>query len=104
MPRVASAVASGPVHLGVLAYEDYELLAFQPELHPDYNMTVGALTGEPACPDLARDYVSMWEERLNFERRYNPQNTALVRKNERIVNLLLTLDGPPEDSDGTLAA
>ncbi|MEQ9682336.1 MAG: hypothetical protein RLO49_06475, partial [Rhodospirillales bacterium] len=60
--------------------------------------------GEPAGPDRARDYVSQWEDRLNFERRYTPQNTRLVRKTEHIVSLLLTLDGPPDGSGRPMAA
>lgn len=103
-PRQMAGVSLDLYAAGVLAYEDYELLAFQPELHPDYNDTVGALTGEPAGPDRARDYVSQWEDRLNFERRYNPQNTRLVRKTEHIVSLLLTLDGPPDGSGRPMAA
>lgn len=103
-PRQMAEVSLDLYAAGVLAYEDYEILAFQPELHPDYNDTVGALTGEPAGPDRARDYVSQWEDRLNFERRYNPQNTRLVRKTEHILNLLLTLDGPPDGSGRPLAA
>ncbi|MEK9670926.1 MAG: hypothetical protein VW268_00295 [Rhodospirillaceae bacterium] len=76
----------------VLTYEDYELLAFQPELHPLYNATIGALTGEPAAPDRARDYVTLWEDRLNFEQRHYPRNTRQVQKTERIVRLLHRLD------------
>lgn len=103
-PRQMAEVSLELYAAGVLAYEDYELLAFQPELHPDYNVTIGALTGEPAGPDRARDFVTQWEERLNFEQRYNPQNTRRVQETERIVNLLLTLDGPPDGSGRTLAA
>ena len=103
-PRQMAEVSLDLYAAGVLAYEDYELLAFQPELHPQYNDTIGALTGEPAGPDRARDFVSQWEERLHFEQRYNPQNTRLVRETERIVTLLQTLDGPPDGSGRTLAA
>jgi hypothetical protein len=103
-PRQMADVSLVLYAAGVLSYEDYELLAFQPELHPDYNGTIGALTGEPAGPDRARDFVSHWEERLNFEQRYNPQNTRLVRKTEHILNLLLKLDGPPDGSGRILAA
>ena len=103
-PRQMAEVSLDLYAAGVLAYEDYELLAFQPELHPQYNDTIGALTGEPAGPDRARDFVTQWEERLNFEQRYNPQNTRLVRDTERIVALLQTLDGPPDGSGRPLAA
>ena len=57
-----------------------------------------------AGADRPRDYVTQWEDRLNFERRYNPQNTRLVRKTEHIVSLLLTLDGPPDGSGRPMAA
>jgi len=103
-PRQMAEVSLDLYAAGILSYDDYAILAFQPELHPDYNMTVGALTGEPAGPDRARDYVSQWEERLSFERRHNPQNASLVRRAERIVVLLQTLDGPPDGSGRTLAA
>ena len=103
-PRQMAEVSLDLYAAGILSYDDYAILAFQPELHPDYNMTIGALTGEPAGPDRARDYVSQWEERLSFERRHNPQNTSLVRRAERIVTLLQTLDGPPDGTGRPLAA
>lgn len=103
-PRQMAEVSLDLYAAGILSYDDYALLAFQPELHPQYNVTVGALTGEPAGPDRARDYVDQWEERLNFERRHNPQNTSLVRRTERIVSLLNALDGPPDGTGRPLAA
>lgn len=103
-PRQMSEVSLDLYAAGILSYDDYAILAFQPELHPDYNMTIGALTGELAGPDRARDFVTQWEERLSFERRHNPQNTSLVRRAERIVNLLQVLDGPPDGSGRPLAA
>ena len=103
-PRQMAEVSLDLYAAGILSYDDYALLAFQPELHPNYNVTIGALTGEPAGPDRARDYVTQWEERLSFERRHNPQNTTLVRRTERIVALLQVLDGPPDGSGRPLAA
>ena len=103
-PRQMADVSLELYASGTIAFEEYELLAFQPELHPDYNLTIGALTGELAGPDKARDFVAQWEERLNFERRHNPQNTRLVRQSERILKLLQPLDGPAETDDDHLAA
>lgn len=103
-PRQMAGVSLDLYAAGVLTYDDYAQLAFQPELHPDYNTTVGALTGEIAGPDRARDFVAQWEERLNFEQRYYPQNTARVRKTERIVQILHRLDGVPKTENPTLAA
>ncbi len=80
---------------GVVSFEEYEMLAFQPELHPDYDATVGALTGEFAKPDKPKDYIDHWEDRLAFVRRYNPQNTELVRRTERLVELLVRIERAP---------
>jgi hypothetical protein len=63
---------------GILSWAEYSMLAFQAELHPDFNQTIGALLGKRAEPDRRRDFVSEWEERLTFEKRYN------AGKNERI--------------------
>lgn len=73
---------------GLLSYEDYTALAFQPELHPDYNRTVGALTGERAQPDRRRDFVKYWNDRLQFDLRHNAQDSAQVRQSGRIHDLL----------------
>ena len=35
---------------GVISFEDYALLAFQPELHPDYNSTIPFETFRRAKP------------------------------------------------------
>jgi hypothetical protein len=63
-------------------------------LHPDYNRTVGALTGKPASPDQQRDYVEVWNERLRFDLRHNPQSSSSVKQAARIYNLLKGLGQP----------
>jgi len=69
---------------GVIAFEDYEALAFQPDLHPDFGRTIGALTGETAQPDRPRDYISQWADRVEYTQRYYPQNSNEVRQAHRI--------------------
>ena len=64
------------------------------ELHPDYDQTVGALTGEKADPDRPRDYVAIWEERLVFERKHNAGNDNRVGRSRRIVNVLRQIAAP----------
>jgi hypothetical protein len=87
-PRQISDVSLDLYAAGMLTYEDYTALAFQPELHPDYNRTVGALTGERAQPDRRRDFVKYWSDRLQFELRYNAQDSAQVRQTGRIHDLM----------------
>lgn len=77
---------------GVLPWEEYAMLAFQAELHPDYERTIGALTGQPAEPDRPRDFLHLWEERLRFEETYNAERPKLVARTRRIVNLFRRID------------
>ncbi|MBL6933067.1 MAG: hypothetical protein ISR45_08975 [Rhodospirillales bacterium] len=79
---------------GIIEWEEYEMLAFQAELHPDYAKTIGALTGEPAQPDHPKDFIEEWENRLAFQRRYNPDNVRRIRRTEHINNILHQIDAP----------
>ena len=45
--------------LGYIDWDEYAMLAFQSELHPDFDRTIGALTGEKADPDRPRDFLSL---------------------------------------------
>ena len=73
---------------GTLSWEEYCLAGFPAELHPDYNRTVGALTGVSAQPDWPRDMLREWEERLAFSLRHNPAAGQAVRHTEKILRLL----------------
>ena len=77
---------------GVINFDEYATLAYQPELQPDYNQTIGALTGEPAEPDRRRDFVGYWEERLTFEQKYNTIDSKDVAVSQRIVDVLRSLE------------
>jgi hypothetical protein len=72
---------------GAMNWQEY-LVAMPAELHPDYDLTVGALTGEPARPDHPRDMLVEWEEKLAFVKRHNDWDADGVRRTERIVTLL----------------
>ena len=76
---------------GVLTDEEYALLAFQPELHPDFDRTIGALTGQRANPDESRDYVATWRERLEFERSRCRPDHDLIDRIQRILFVLRRL-------------
>ena len=82
---------------GLLEWEDHVTLAFQPELHPDYDRTVGALLGTTAEPDRPRDFVAVWERRLVFELRYNPESAEAVARARRIVRALHRTAGAATD-------
>lgn len=79
---------------GILPWEEYAMLAFQAELHPDYDRTIGALTGEPAQPDRPRDFLGLWEERLAFEEKYNADRPRLVARTRHIVQMFRQIGAP----------
>jgi hypothetical protein len=95
-PREMGNIAMDLYISGVLSWDEYSMLAFQPELHPNYDATVGALTGERASPDQPRDFVGQWEDRLNFERRHNPGDRPLIRRTSRIVRVLRQIENPTD--------
>lgn len=84
---------------GLLGWEDYTLLAFQPELHPDYETTIGALTGVAAEPDRPRDHIRWWEARLRFEREHPDADRRRLRRTARILALLRRLHRRPHGED-----
>lgn len=87
-PRQLAVWAHEMYLCGSLSWEEYRMAGFPAELHPDYNRTVGALTGQLAEPDRPRDMVKEWEERLAFTVRHNAPFDAQVQRTEKILNLL----------------
>ncbi|MBF0095369.1 MAG: hypothetical protein HQL34_12615, partial [Alphaproteobacteria bacterium] len=69
-------------------WDEYRMLGFPAELHPAFDETIGALTGEKADPDRPRDVLAEWRERLRFARRHNADDAAQIRRIERIIGVL----------------
>jgi len=95
-PRQMANLSSDLYAAGVVSFDDYAALAFQPELHPDFNRTIGALTGERAEPDRPRDFVALWDDRAEFQRRHNAARADLVKQSERIAQVLRRIDAPTD--------
>ena len=55
---------------GFLDSHQYWGLAFQAELMPNHDATLGALTENKAAPYHPRDFIVIWRDRLIFERTY----------------------------------
>jgi hypothetical protein len=81
---------------GSLSFSEYSLLAFQPELHPNFEDTIGALTGERPDPDMPRDFVQEWQDRQSFESRYPSDNGRTLKQINRVLDVLSKLS-PPVD-------
>ena len=93
-PRQMSGLSLDLYAIGAISFDDYSALTFQPELHPDFDRTIGALTGERADPDRPRDFVRLWDDRADFQRRYNAARTDLVEQSERIASVLRQIETP----------
>ena len=86
-PRQMAHWAHEMYMIGWINWDEYRA-ALPAELHPDYDATIGALTGERAQPDRPRDMVREWEERLAFAHRHSAADDGEARKLHRIVALL----------------
>lgn len=95
-PREATDLGQELYMEGVLSFEEYSMLSFQSELHPDYDKTIGALTGQPAQPDVPRDYIAQWQEKLTFQQQHNTSQPQLIARTERILNILKMIDNPTD--------
>jgi hypothetical protein len=87
-PRQLAAWAHEMYLCGALSWDEYAMAGFPAELHPQYNRTIGALTGQRAQPDAPRDMVKEWEDRLAFALRHNTALEPYVRRTEKVLNLL----------------
>ncbi len=76
---------------GFVSREQYRDLAFQSELMPNFDATIGALTGERADPDRPRDYTAIWRARLEFENQYGADEPRIVERTAKILELLQSL-------------
>jgi len=80
---------------GHLDQDQYEELAFQAELMPNYDDTIGALIGTRAAPDRPRDYTQIWKTRLRFEEKHAAGDSRPLERARRILELLYTIDEAP---------
>lgn len=72
---------------GELNWEEYLLTGFPSEMHPRFNETIGALTGEYATPDTPKDMLSAWEDRVDFLLRYQP-SADRTENAQRVLGIL----------------
>lgn len=71
---------------GSLRWEEYQWVGFPSELHPDYNTTIGALTGDRAAPDRPRDMLAEVESHFTFLRRFLTGDA--IHRAERALDVL----------------
>lgn len=93
-PRAMTALSEELYFAGLLDREGYLALAFQAELMPNYELTIGALTGQKAAPDRPRDYTAVWRAKLAFEMKHLGGDPRIARRTRRILELLTELESP----------
>lgn len=93
-PRQMANLSQDLYAAGVISWDEHSMLAYQPELQPQYDRTIGALTGEPADPDRPRDFVSLWEDRLAFAERHNPADHRQIQTSRHVLAVLKQIDQP----------
>jgi len=93
-PRGLAGLALELYLAGTLGLDDYLLLGFPAEIHPAYDRTIGALTGQPARPDAPRDMIREWETRLHERRTSDAPMPELTARAYRTLALLRWLERP----------
>ena len=81
---------------GILSWDEHAQLSVQADMHPDYQQTIGALTGETSDPERPRDYIQIWQRRLSFERRHSGLNSEPAQQATHILSLLRRLEHPTD--------
>lgn len=87
-PRQYAEIAHELYLEGSLRWEEYQWIGFPSELHPDYDTTIGALTGERADPDRPRDMLAAMESHVDFIRRYQSGEDGGFWRAERALDVL----------------
>ena len=81
---------------GYLPRDQYAVLAFQSELMPNFDDTIGALTGKKAMPDRARDFTAVWRQRLKFEVDHRSDDPRIIERTRMILELLYSIEQTPD--------
>ena len=63
---------------------------------PNFDDTIGALTGEKARPDRARDYTKVWRQRLKFEMDHKSDDPRIIERTRLILKLLYSIEQIPD--------
>ncbi|MBF0169439.1 MAG: hypothetical protein HQL45_17685 [Alphaproteobacteria bacterium] len=94
-PRELSEFAYNLYMDGTLSWDEYRMVGFPSELHPDYDRTIGSLTGETAQPDRPKDMVIAWQERVAFEERHSADQPDQIERARRVLDVLRWQELPP---------
>jgi hypothetical protein len=97
-PRAMVALSAELFVSGYLTRDQHADLSFQSELMPNFDLTIGALTGEKAEPDRPRDYAEIWRQRLEFEKNHITDDERIVKRTQKILDLLETIESQPTNS------
>lgn len=89
---------------GFLNKEQYADLAFQSELMPNFDQTIGALTGQRAQPDRPRDFTEIWLARLEFEKQH-ADDPRIIERTGKILDLLKSIKrtGKPKKASASIS-
>lgn len=79
-PRRFAEIAHELYVEGTLKWAEYQVVGFPSELHPAFESTIGALTGQKAEPNRPRDLLAEWEGRLDFMRRYDDPGLRIAER------------------------
>lgn len=83
---------------GYLTSDQHTDLSFQPEMMPNFDVTIGALTGKRTEPDRPRNYAEVWRQRLKFEKTHAANAEHIIVRTQKILALLEKIESQPKKS------
>ena len=95
-PREAAKLGFELYAAGIFKWDEYSDFSFQAELHPEFNKTIGALTGESARPDTKRDFIKVWEDRYRFASRFKWPDLGAPERALHILSVLRRIENPTD--------
>ncbi len=89
-PREMAKMSLELYQSGVISFKDHSFLSFQPELNPEYDETIGRLTGTVARPDEPQDFVAVWEGHLK-DQETRGTDREMIEQTRRMLSLVQNL-------------
>lgn len=90
-PRGMANMSQSLYDTGNISLKNHAFLSFQPELNPDYNATIGQMTNTIGQPDVPRDFLGEWKDRLK-EQLKGGLSGEITQNTKEVVSILENLE------------
>ncbi len=90
-PRDMAKMSQELYDSGAISLKNHAFISFQPELNPSYNTTIGRFTNTTAHPDIPRNFLDEWNDRL-AEQLKNGASDEIINNTRQVLSILDNLN------------